>query len=120
MSDIHAWRKVAEAATPGVWTALVDGVYVDPQWTDEGWLTYEAEIVELESEDDEPHPDAAHIATFDPPTIFSILDRLEAAAAKVARVEALAAEWDADAVEWVDSNGPSPGEQLRAALDGAP
>jgi hypothetical protein len=32
---------------------------------------------------------AKHIATFDPPTVLALLDRLAAAEAKVARVEAL-------------------------------
>ena len=41
--------------------------------------------------------DAAHIAAFDPPTVLALLDRLEAAEAKVARVEELC--------EWADDRG---------------
>jgi len=41
--------------------------------------------------------DVEHIATFDPPTVLALLDRLEAAEAKVARVEELA--------EWADDRG---------------
>lgn len=64
-----------------------------------------------------------HIAAFDPPTVLALIDRLEAAEAKVARVEALADRMDARRSNfWVFPTNQMPlrlpSADLRDALSG--
>jgi hypothetical protein len=62
--DLAALRAVAEAATEGPWEAgkkadvHASGDHITSTWY---------------------QPDATHIATFDPPTVLRLLDRLELA-----------------------------------------
>ena len=85
MSEMSRLREVAEAATPGPWM-------VGETWWLEG-VEHEVVLSPGDCEVAFTHPkDVDHIATFDPPTVLALLDRLEAAEAKVARVEALADE----------------------------
>lgn len=92
MSDqIQRLREVAEAATEGPWEHRFDEYGDD--WLlggSEGRLIHtvgprEYSHVALDSE---YGPDAEHIATFDPPTVLELLDRLERAEAAVERVRA--------------------------------
>lgn len=78
--DLDHLRRVAEAATPGPWEQERDG-HIVCEATVRGDLVAEASHWTT---------DAAHIAAFDPPTVLALIDRLEAAEAKVARVAALA------------------------------
>lgn len=113
MADINLTelRKVAEAATPGPWT--VDG-HVGSEYDDlvvapypggePGWVVGVAET--------ETSPEGAtHIATFDPPTVLALLDRVAELEAVVGRVEALAGEYD-------DEGMHAHSDDLRAALAG--
>lgn len=99
MSDqIQRLREVAEAATEGPWEHRFDEYGDD--WRlggSEGRLIHtvgprEYSHVALDSE---YGPDAEHIATFDPPTVLELLDRLERAEAAVERVrEAMVEAFD--------------------------
>ena len=92
--DLDALRKVAEAATPPPWYvvrlpghefAADVGTTPDPdvgQAVAAATLADPACLIE----------DAEHIAAFDPATVLTLLDRLEAAEAKVARVRAVHAD----------------------------
>lgn len=76
--NLNELRKVAEAATPGPWTLIGGGEYLTPIGLmvapDDGGVWPE---------------DATHIATFDPPTVLALLDRVAELEAKEARVESL-------------------------------
>lgn len=81
MKDLTDLRKIAENATPGPWE--VDGpANAGPDDTlvlhnnDGGAIAYVQPLWD----------DATHIATFDPPTVLALIDRLEQAEAAVARV----------------------------------
>jgi hypothetical protein len=117
--DAGALRKVAEAATPGPWRAVEGDLEGKPpseylrtllanreqDGTSTGrlFLTLAPNDIDPErggevvpaTTGDGPRAqaNAAHIATFDPPTVLALLDRLEAAEAKVARVTALEPTW---------------------------
>ena len=91
-------RRVAEAATPGRWLVTHDpmGTHVE---TD---LDHMGRIVKGSSLDrgaEFVEQDAAHIAAFDPPTVLELIDRLEAAEAKVAGAEEVRALWKQQAEE---------------------
>lgn len=93
--DVAALRKIAESATPGPWTWSEES---DDNWGDcgpnletvargpryrDGSQGAEETIVGSWGHDAngisvEP-ADALHIATFDPPTVLALLDRLERA-----------------------------------------
>lgn len=74
-------RERAEAACPGRWVALVDGVYVGPEWDDNGWLSYDAQVVEdYENQRAEPAPDMEHIASWHPAVALAVADWLAAVA----------------------------------------
>lgn len=82
-AELERMRRVAEGATPGPWNLTPD---------EGGVADLVADGMFIATLDDR---DAPHIATFDPPTVLALLDRLEAAEARVARVEALAGDYDA-------------------------
>ena len=93
MNDLTKLREIANAATPGPWERGMT-TFGDPRegathacvrvegahWTDH---------LVVSDGCDEADRDMAHIAAFDPPTVLALIDRLEAAEAKVERVEAL-------------------------------
>lgn len=77
--DLGKLREVASAATPGPWgRATTDGM---------GWAVHrgEHETVALYADRD----DAEHIATFDPPTVLALIERVERAEAAVERVRTI-------------------------------
>lgn len=82
--DLKALRKVAEAATAGPW---VQG------YLNEVWAGGKAPIVNWQGFDDsdrgraEHFANAAHIATFDPPTVLALLDRIEAAEKRLSHLD---------------------------------
>lgn len=67
--DLTRLRAVAEAATPGPWEA--DGFYVR--------VGHEFAIALANSRPDTSPHDAEFIATFDPPTVAALIDRVERA-----------------------------------------
>ena len=70
--DITALRAIAEAATPaGGWFTKWEG--------EDCFVDSHEDIVIAEACGFRPGPDAKHIATFDPPTVLRLLERLEAA-----------------------------------------
>jgi hypothetical protein len=81
--DVEGMRKVAEAATRGRWTANLHHTQVSAGRT-YGFIHASAAVplaavtlgVEGMSED-EGRANAAHIATFDPPTVLAMLARIE-------------------------------------------
>lgn len=120
--NLNELRKVAEAATPGPWEVADEGY-------DERYVYDSASGQMCWTPDLPGHwslADATHIATFDPPTVLALLDRVAELEAKVARVEALAEEWEPmrwseDGVEHtLTLNGPGGTycHDLRAALAG--
>ena len=87
MTDLNLTklRKIAEAATPGPWN--LHTLRTDETHDIRGSIDDEANIViYAECED----ADAAHVATFDPPTVLALIDEVEqlraVAEAKVERV----------------------------------
>ena len=77
-ADLAVLRALAQrAATITSLAAVIGG----ERWVLDGW----------------PQEAVDFLAEFDPPTVLAILDRVEAAESKVARVEALADEWVATA-----------------------
>jgi hypothetical protein len=88
-----ALRAAAEEATPGPWTT-------DDSRNTAGlarvWQYRGLGIAECRYRGAENRKDAAFIALANPTAILDLLDRVEAAEAKVARVEALAETWIAD------------------------
>ena len=106
--DLPALRETANAATPGPWSwgeesegwgdcgPNLETVERGPVYSDgsQGSLStvvgswgYDANGISVEDND------ARHIAAFDPPTTLALLDRLEAAEAKLATIH----EWIARA-----------------------
>jgi hypothetical protein len=75
-------RERAAAATPGVWSLWPDGIYVNPDSTDEGWLIYDAQVLEVSEEPDEfvTPDDAVHIASWHPAVALAVADWLDAEA----------------------------------------
>lgn len=98
--NLNELRKVAEAATPGPWVARdFSETYSDGSRT-EAWSVEanETPVVDVAFDRDYGSPmggaesaDARHIATFDPPTVLALLDRVAELEAVVGRVEALCA-----------------------------
>ena len=79
--DLTKLRETAVAATPGPWN--LHTLRTDETHDIRGSIDDEANIViYAECED----ADAAHVATFDPPTVLALIARLEAAEAKVEQV----------------------------------
>ena len=77
-------KRVAEAATPGSW-AFRNGseIYVRPVGADGQIKTW---VARVEQRSGNWHKDGEFIATFDPPTVLSLLSRLSAAEAENARL----------------------------------
>ena len=89
MIDVNHLRAVAEAAGSGswemydpnegtwpprpLWSVANDAYHHPPVEADEPWPAFNAYLETGLKED------AVHIATFDPPTVLQLLDRLEAA-----------------------------------------
>src|SRR6185312_2474494 len=81
--EIARLREIAEKATPGPWRATNEHL---------GWLVLSSpseDVVEIISKEKGPvdrwQPNAAHIATFDPPTVLALLDELEKARTELAK-----------------------------------
>lgn len=94
--DLAALREIASAATEGPWRVYKDTLgALRSEAVETAWTHGDAD------EDTEPvtdwclPEDAAHIAAFDPQTALTLLDRLEAADARWARVEAELADAEA-------------------------
>ncbi|MDF1603379.1 ead/Ea22-like family protein [Nocardioides sp. YIM 152315] len=80
-------RRVAEAATPGVWVAWGNSIAYDTGHCGGGGcdVGYGHEPgCSLDRLGEASEPDAAHIAAFDPPTVLALLDALDAAEDKYA------------------------------------
>lgn len=93
--DLTQLREVAEAATPGPWVTAgrtaVESVHdCSPQHDCRGIAATSGMSRHPVRPAEEA--DATHIATFDPPTVLALLDRLEAAEATVRRVKAFSQE----------------------------
>ena len=84
-------KRVAEAATPGPWANPWHAAR-GPSW---GINTADPHnLRHIASVPTEQEEDALFIATFDPPTVLSLLARLSAAEAEIARRDAVAqASW---------------------------
>ena len=67
LTDLTSLRAVAEAATPGPWQIKCS---VRDEVLDEHGDSVASRL---------PHPDAEFIATFDPPTVAALIDRVERA-----------------------------------------
>lgn len=99
--DVSKLRETAEAATPGPWQT--DGPFwVDPfdgrtdkAETRAGVTAGADRKLVMPGEWETKDADAEHIATFDPPTVLALLDRLERAEAAVERVRAVLRSIDA-------------------------
>lgn len=90
--DLSKLRKIAEAATPGPWEAerffwkraVADNRYwlgIDGKGEVSGYIAL--------IDDDSATEDAAHIATFDPPTVIALIDELERLREVVATVRSI-------------------------------
>lgn len=85
MKDLTDLRKIAEAATPGPWEVdNLDQVVRTPNYD----IVHDDSCAD--SEEWSANTDAPFIATFDPPTVLSLITRLEQAEAAVARVREVA------------------------------
>lgn len=75
--DLAKLREVAEGATPGEWWAdFVEVRYDDGHHcpdSDPGSVLVASHV----DDEDQGERNATHIATFDPPTVLRLLDRLE-------------------------------------------
>jgi len=77
--DVTRLREVAEAATQADWWAIQAGKGEHQgDWVVDSGGTF---IVSTHFDDDRSRNDAEHIASFDPPTVLALLDRLDAAEA---------------------------------------
>ncbi|WP_102157666.1 ead/Ea22-like family protein [Zhihengliuella halotolerans] len=84
--DLSDLREIASAATDGPWTHQpYGGQNQNGDFSGGSLFGGDGEYLVSEVADE----DGAHIAAFDPPTALALIDRLEAAEAAVARVEAL-------------------------------
>lgn len=86
--DLNELRAIAEAATPGPWETLGGqgpvGTHAVCHRMEQGTLV---EIAYRDAHFDKAN--ATHIAAFDPPTVLTLLDRVEAAEQAVQRVREL-------------------------------
>ena len=120
--NLNELRKVAEAATPGPWEVqhregldwLSSSPHINSGDHEPGSTVRRAGAGDSAWGSTWPHrnarADATHIATFDPPTVLALLDRVAELEAVVGRVEALCAgAW------WT---GEVHRDDIRAALRG--
>lgn len=92
--DVSKLREVAEAATPGPWaTEKKPGGRQNVMEPKRVYSETVREIAEFADDvaDTIDAADAEYIATFDPPTVLALLDRLERAEAALERVRAVLA-----------------------------
>lgn len=126
--NLNELREVAEAATEGPWDFEAGGEYEcgEPGCCSEYWdnRIWGEGVVLLESHMLSTE-DARHIATFDPPTVLALLDRVAELEAKEARVESLRQAAEVVVLDAGDeATGPEPDPNLAelahcvAALEG--
>ena len=82
--NLDQLRQVAERATPGPWEC-VEGDEAFGLGAPVGCLTWDDHSGEVFKKED-----AEHVATFDPPTVLALIERVESAEAAVQRVRELA------------------------------
>lgn len=73
--DTEALRRIAEAATPGPWGCRWEDA--EEFWFGQGYWTAGRFVIGGDERDAEAKADAAHVATFDPPTVLALLDRID-------------------------------------------
>ena len=98
--DLTKLREIANAATPGDWTADIHNTRRRSPRT-RRWLQWKPEhgthgYVSIVESDGAygvlDGPDALHVATFDPPTVLALIDEIERLRAQVDEVAERA--WD--------------------------
>lgn len=92
MDDLTNLRKIAEEATQGSWEHWNPSVG-ESHIAIANKVAWRSLRSATQFADDEKIPhwaDATHIATFDPPTVLALIDRLEQAEQSVARVREVA------------------------------
>ena len=107
------WHRVV---TPGLWRVEVEE-HQDHGGADRYWHV----IADADREyvgGIEREADAEHIATFDPPTVLALIERLERAEAAVERVRALADKFDTEPYVTHPFHGFVIAHDVRAELDG--
>lgn len=122
--DPKELRKVAEAATPGPWEAKQTPIHTP---SGEGGDYYVAcpsgiDVASMVgSSYEQEEPDALHIATFDPPTVLALIERVQAAEAKLERVREVceSSAFDCSTREWGNLEAVCTDDVL-TALDGEP
>lgn len=103
--DLDALQKVAEAATQDFWWHdLVGSPFQRPE--EQEWMVDSNPnfICSTHIGTKRGENDAAHIAAFDPPTALALLDRLNAAEAKLQRVAAIMADWRQGGVDSAEAS----------------
>jgi hypothetical protein len=128
VNEIERLREVARAATPGPWLWCPWDLHPTQRRVTVAVFNEAEDLVadvRPEGERERDMADAEYIATFDPPTVLALLDRLEAAEGAVERVRAILTAWEAwdgspgpDGRMHADSSSPRDRERLRRALDG--
>lgn len=88
-AELERMRRVAEGATPGPWETY-ESIHAETFVCEEGRSMFGVVSQPATGREDYGRANAEHIATFDPPTVLALIDRLEAAEARAERVEALA------------------------------
>lgn len=102
--DLDALEAVARAATPGPWETRCEGpgeptrVCHDSEYVIYLGYDYAADL---------DAKDAAHIATFDPPTVLALIARVKEAEAGIERT-----------AEYIGTHGTLWGDELRIAHPG--
>ncbi len=90
--DLDALEATARAATPGPWLIGNSEMYGPSAITRdaEGLPQVQDQWV---CDADAGHPNAEHIATFDPPTVLALIARLREAEAVIAEIGSLEPMW---------------------------
>ena len=99
--DLAELRRIAEAATPGPWGAVIAKYGSEVGEYTGAHIPGVAEVFITEHDGDRPpleESDAEHIAAFDPPTALALIDRIEALEAERDGYRALSRNHNADAV----------------------
>lgn len=92
--DVAALRAVAEAATPGPWVRSGSSIETDHECSPNHDCWPVADAYTATYPRDLNRADAEHIATFDPPTVLTLLALAEQHAALVEAVRGLRREWE--------------------------